>query len=343
MSTMAESKPVTDQNRPVTRGSGRVVKDFLSEHRALGGAIAFLVFMILTFTALAPGIFLSPITYTAAFTSLIPIYVIMASALVFVVVAGEIDLSFPATIGLSAYVFADSSQHVALAVAVVLALVTGALVGVVNGLLVNGLALSSLVATLGMNFLIRGLVNVLSNGEGVNLTTIQDDPVTRLLIGSWGPMPAQMIWALVFAGVAILLFSRHRFGARIRHVGDSPVTATEMGIPVITVKTLAFVYVGIAAGLTGVVASLINLQFYPNLGDGYLLACLAAVFIGGTPVWGGVGTVAGAVVGAITVGFIEPGVLASGLSGFYTSLTYGFIIVLSLVGHRIIQGTGHRK
>jgi simple sugar transport system permease protein len=108
-----------------------------------------------------------------------------------------------------------------------------------------------------------------------------------------------------------------------------------MGINVRWVKIAAFAFVGLASGFAGVLAILINANFWPTVGEGYLLSVLAATFVGGTPTWGGIGTVAGGVVGAATVGFIETGIIAAGLTGFYTQFFYGLVIVVSLITHRL--------
>ena len=73
---------------------------------------------------------------------------------------------------------------------------------------------------------------------------------------------------------------------------------------------------------------------WPTTGDGYLLPAIASVFVGGTPTWGGVGTIAGGAIGALTVSFIQSGIVAAGLSGFYVQFFNGLIIILSLLGHR---------
>jgi len=111
-----------------------------------------------------------------------------------------------------------------------------------------------------------------------------------------------------------------------------------MGINVERTKVAAFILVGLCAAVAGVWTNLINQTFYPTTGDGYLLQVLAAVFVGGTPTWGGVGTIAGAFIGACTIGFIETGVVACGLTGFFTQFFYGLIIILSLTGHRFNKG-----
>jgi simple sugar transport system permease protein len=110
-----------------------------------------------------------------------------------------------------------------------------------------------------------------------------------------------------------------------------------MGVNVERVKTSAFVFLGTAAALAGVLASLINNYFWPTTGEGYLLATLAAVFVGGTPTWGGVGTVPGAVIGVLVVGFINTGIIAAGFTQFSTQFFSGLVIILSLISHRYAQ------
>jgi simple sugar transport system permease protein len=131
-----------------------------------------------------------------------------------------------------------------------------------------------------------------------------------------------------------MLFNYNRFGADVCCVGDNAESAREMGISVEKTRTWTFVFMGICAAFAGVLSTLINSTFWPTAGDGYLLSTLAAVFVGGTPTWGGVGTVTGAVIGTFTVGFIQTGIIAAGLTGFYTQFFYGLVIILSLLGHR---------
>ena len=118
-----------------------------------------------------------------------------------------------------------------------------------------------------------------------------------------------------------------------------------MGVNIELTRLLIFGFVGLTAGIVGVMISLINVNFYPNAGNGLLLPVLASVFVGGTPMLGGVGSIAGAFVGSMTISFIGIGILTSGFSGFYTDFLYGVVIVLSAVVHTLsgIQVGGDRK
>jgi len=81
--------------------------------------------------------------------------------------------------------------------------------------------------------------------------------------------------------------------------------------------------------------TLTNQIFYPGSGSGLLLIVLAAVFIGGTPGWGGIGTIMGSVIGACIIGVINSGIVAAGVSYLFKEFFYGLIIILALIGHKL--------
>ncbi len=224
----------------------------------------------------------------------------------------------------------------------VLAILAGGVAGLINGILVAYFGLSALIVTLGMNFFWRGFIQIITNGSGAPLAFLENTSFHNVFVGQVGIIPVQMLWAAGFAILGIVLFTYHKFGAYVRFVGDNSQSAQEMGINVRLVKVVSFVYVGLASGLVGVLAILINNNFYPTVGDGYLLTVLAAIFVGGTPGIGGIGTVAGGIIGAFTVGFIESGIVAAGLTGYWTQFIYGIVIVLSLVTHRLYS-PHHKK
>jgi ribose/xylose/arabinose/galactoside ABC-type transport system permease subunit len=163
-----------------------------------------------------------------------------------------------------------------------------------------------------------------------------DEPNPK--IRRWRPIPSQMFWA---AGIALFLgmiFHRHKYGIHAHIAGDNPEAGRAMGINIERTKTIAFIIVGICSAIAAVIAILLNSTYYATMGEGLLLPVLASVFVGGTPVGGGRGTIGGLVIGAATVVFIQTGVIAIGLDGYYTSLGFGVVIVLSLLGHRRFSG-----
>jgi ribose/xylose/arabinose/galactoside ABC-type transport system permease subunit len=306
----------------------------LSANRAAVGTLAVFVVMIGIFMIASPRVFLSWPIYDSVLVTL-PVALCLVVPLVFVVTVGEIDLSFPATMGFSAWIFA-LVVHAGYDpfMAILAALLTGMALGVGVGALVVIANLSSLIATLGMNFMLRGFIMIITQGKSIALLELQDTTAGSLLSGDWNGFPVQVLWALGFVAFAALLFNRHRFGARVHAVGDNPDSAAQMGINVARVRIATYVFMGLGAALAGVFSTMVNYTWWPTTGDGYLLPAIASVFVGGTPTWGGIGTITGGAIGALIVSFIQSGIVAAGLSGFYVQFFNGLIIILALLGHR---------
>jgi simple sugar transport system permease protein len=311
-------------------------RSFLHQHKIEFAVLGVFLALIAAFVIASPRVFLNYRAYMAVFTTL-GASIILVTSNVFVVASGELDLSFPSVIGLSAMVFAMIVRAGASPVLGLFAsLAAGAFCGLVNGVLVTQVGLSSLVSTLGMNFLLRGLIMILTGGLAIPLTFLLDTTIWKVFAGTIGAFPVQLIWGLGFAFMGWLLFTRHRFGGHVCYTGDNLTSAREMGIRVDRVKIETFMLVGFSAGFVGVLVTLLNNTFWPTTGDGYLLLILAAVFLGGTPTWGGIGTIWGAVIGAFILGFVETGIVAAGLTGFYTQFFYGLILILALISHRYV-------
>lgn len=311
-----------------------VLKLIRKNRRALS-ALLFLFIMMIIFIIINPEVLLNPLLYKAVFKTL-PMFIILTSALVFVIVSGEIDLSFGSIVGVAGWVFVLTLESgLSPYLGVLFALIVGAFVGFINGIIVTRLGLSSLVSTLGMSFLIRGLIHVGTKGEGTPVTYLRDTTFYNVFIGTiWG-FPVNMLWAIGFVALSVLLFDYHIFGSQISCIGDNIESSIEMGINVAAIKTIAFVYVGVASAIVGLQFTMTNQIFYPGSGEGLLLIALAAIFVGGTPGWGGIGTIIGTAIGAFIVGMIKSGITAAGVSHLYTEFFYGLIIILSLMGHKL--------
>src|SRR5207247_8570542 len=152
-----------------------------------------------------------------------------------------------------------------------------------------------------------------------------------------GLIRAQMLWTLFMAVLMSFLLTRHRFGAHVYLVGDNIESARLMGVNVPQRKLLLFVIMGLAAAFAGLLVSLEVTYFWPTLGDGYLLTTIASVLLGGTSVFGGTGSTLGTFVACFIIRAINAGIVAVGLTGFWTQLSYGRITVVS-VGLRALVG-----
>lgn len=299
----------------------------------------------------APQTFLSSNIYVA-YMSTIPFFAVIALPLTMVVVAGEMDLSFPSIMGVGMVAFTNVyalSERVLpglalngrVALAFFASLVAGFLVGLLNGVIVVKVGIPSLVATLGTQFFWRGFVLVVTDAGGFSLVPIKATGLRQALVGRLGGyLPAQMIWAIMVAILVWVILNRHKFGAHVYLIGDNVESARLMGVNVDRTRMINFAILGTAAAFGGVLSSLQQSYFWVSLGDGYLLKTMASVFLGGTSVFGGVGTVFGTLTGCLIIGTIEAGIVAIGtieigglvlkLSGFWTQLIYGLIIVISV-------------
>ncbi len=293
------------------------------------------------------GIFLigSPRVFTRfdiyySFMSTIPFTGILALSLTFIVALGMMDLSFPSVLAFSAWVF--GAVFVAtdnMLLASIAGLAVGTAAGYLNSVLVVKIGIPSLVATIGSMFFWRGAVNVVAQGRGISLVEARDRFMFNLFVGRIADkVPAQAIWFLLLGVLFWIILKRHRYGAHLLYVGDNEQSAEMMGIHVKRVKTIAFMQVGFFAAFVGILSTLEVTYFWPSQGQGYLLTALAAVFIGGTSVFGGMGTIVGTFLGALIIGSLEAGIIAIGLSGFWIQFIYGLIIMVSVSIYAVILG-----
>ena len=306
---------------------------FSDNSRALSSFGYFLLLMAI-FVIGAPEVMVKINLHRSVFTML-PVIIFLVIPLVFVVTAGEIDLSFASTFGLAAWVFAILMKlGLDPLLCIFLGLISGAVVGMLMGCLVVYGRISSLVASLGALFLIRGFLFVVSDSKSITIIEIRDHWIYEVLVGQFYGFPLQIFWATLFVIFSYFLYNKHVFGAHIHHVGDNPDSAAAMGINVNWVRIGAFMYVGFGAALAGIFSTLVNFTWWPTQGFGFLLLALAAVFVGGTPTWGGVGTIIGAVFGVGVIAYMEVGVVAIGMSGVWRQFFNGLIIILAILGHR---------
>ncbi len=298
------------------------------------------VVIVITFMISAPETFLKYRIYQA-FMSTVPVPLILALGLTLVVAAGEIDLSFPSIIAFSGFVFAALYKITGQTwMPLIAALASGAFVGLVNGLLVAVVGIPSIIATLGGQFLWSGLTVILSGGLAWNIRDIRNESIHTLFVGRIGGiLPAQVIWATVVAVILWFILNRHRFGEHILFIGDNAEVARVTGVNVRRTKILLFTLMGTLAGFAAVLLTLEMATFWTTQGGGMLLITMAAVFIGGTSIFGGEGTIIGTYVGSFIVGSLEAGIVATGLGGFWTRFIVGLVLILAVALH-VLLGRG---
>ena len=291
--------------------------------------VAFLVWVL--FLIGAPRTFLSKEIYIS-FMSTTPYFALIAIPLTLVIITGEIDLSFASVMafGMVGYdVVFVATGSVWLGFFACLAF--GLLAGLINGFIVVRIGVPSLVATIGTWYFFRGVVLVITNGAGLGMTETTTTALHDIVVGrAFGLIPMQFFWTIGIGAILWFFLNRHRFGAHVYLTGDNIESARLMGVNVGRTKIIAFSIVGLVAAFAGFVTSAEVLFYWPTLGDGYQLTTIASVFLGGTSVFGGAGTIFGTFVAAFIIGAINAGIVASGLTNFWTQVIYGLIIVGSV-------------
>ncbi len=301
------------------------------------GTVAMALLLWVIYAVKAPETWLSDDRIYSSLMSTVPFTAIMALGLTLVVIAREIDLSFPSVMAVGMLVFVSTPGDPILGL--LAGVGSGLAVGLLTGLTVVKLGIPSLVATIGTLFFWRGIVLVATAGEGTGTVEETQSWVGKMLVGRLadGRIPAQMLWALGIAAVLWLLLNRHRLGAHVYLVGDNVESAKMMGVNADRVRITVFTLLGGLSAFAGVVASLEVSYFWPTVGEGQLLPTIVAVFIGGTSVFGGMGTIFGTTMGSFITGSIEPGIVSIGLTGFYTQVIWGAMIVLALVMQAVVM------
>lgn len=316
---------------------GASLRRLLRHHALTLATLGVALVMWLGFVIAAPHVFLNTQIY-AAFAANTPLFATIALALTLVVITREMDLSFGSVMALGMVGFTAVWQvSGSVVLAIVACLLVGVACGLFNGYLVANLGIPSLVVTLGTLFFFRGIEMVLTDGSPTVLRDPGLDGLRTVLNGRTLGIPHEMFWMIVVAAALWVVLNRTRFGSHVFLVGDNATSAELMGIRVARVKITAFVILGVVSAFTGLMTAMQLGTFFPTLGEGTLLTPIASMFVGGTSVFGGIGSITGTFIGAFMIGAVNAGVISAGMDGFYTELFFGLVIVLSLVLQIVIS------
>jgi simple sugar transport system permease protein len=299
----------------------------------------------------APEVFLAPQIYTTLLSTAPPL-ILLAAGLTFVIGAGEIDLSFPAVIAFSGYVFAVMFKEYQLGwLAVVGGLASGLLVGVVNGLLIARIGIPSFIATLGTQFFWAGMATELSGGKSYALRGADESSVWQWVVGTFGDpntiawqnqISIQALWTLLIVALLWVVMTRHVFGEHILFIGDSKDVSRVVGVNVEREMVKLYTMMGGLAAIAAMMLTLENKNYFGGQGQGYLLTAIAAVLIGGTSIFGGRATIVGTVFGCLIIWMLEAGLVASGLTGALVRTVQGLIFLIAIIFYLLVDEPGRR-
>lgn len=252
---------------------------------------------------------------------------IIAIGMTFVIIARQIDLSVASTLALSGMCAALAMTHIGnhWLIGALAGLGTGALVGLLNGVLTTMLGIPSFLVTLGSLSAARGLAMLLTNTKPAIITN--DGFFAIFGEGSLLGVPAPIAWTLLAAAIGILLLHYSVYGRRIYAAGGNPTAARYSGIDIKRVTTLAFVLTGMLAGLAALVLSARAHAARPDVVQGMELDVIASVILGGCSLFGGRGFILGTLLGSLIIGTLNNGLVLLGVSSSLQLVIKGAIIV----------------
>jgi ribose transport system permease protein len=251
---------------------------------------------------------------------------IIAVGMTFLIIVGEIDLSVGSVAGLGAVVSAWMMRQMGWSVeaSVLVGLLTGALAGLINGLMTVKVGLPAFISTLSMLFVARGVNYVITEGYPVYPlpVAVEEFGAARPLGLSWA-----FVIFIVLVIVGDLILRRTIFGSMVTATGGNKQAAQVAGINTDRVKITAFILTGMFAAVAGMLVMASIKTGEPQIGVGWELDVIASVIIGGTSLFGGVGTVLGTLLGAILMQVVRSGLVIVGVSAYWQNVAIGVLLV----------------
>jgi len=312
---------------PTAGSSAPSFQALLSLRGATGPLIGLL--LLCAFLSLATDSFLTLRNFLNVLDQ-ITVLGIMAVGMTFVILIGGIDLAVGSVLALAMMVMGYLANYlgVPLPLAIVCALIAGALTGLVSGLLITGFGVPAFVATLAMMSMARGLANMITDGQQIVGFPMWFNLMAIIRHGGFLTITVGLMVLVFVAGWLFLRFSTG--GRSLYAVGGNSEVARLAGINVKLATIGVYVVSGLLAGLAGVVLAARLDSVQPSSGFTYELDTIAAVVIGGTSLSGGTGGIAGTVVGVLIIGVLRNGLNLLGVSPFTQQVVIGVVIALAV-------------
>ena len=308
------------------------------------GLLAVLVGLFVVFSLATPN-FLT-VRNMAILAGSISMIGIVAGAMTLVIIGGNLDLSVAGNIALTSVVVAKFlvDFQASEALSILAGVSVGLLIGIVNGLLVARLGINAVITTLAIYNITRWGAHLVArtgkvHGQSISIAFTEQRSFFNFLgQGEVFGIPFPFIVMLVVLALIAIFLSRTRFGREFFAVGGNPLAATMTGISVRRYTFFAFILTGLAAGLSGII-------FCSRLAGGYALGAtgweldvVTAVFIGGTSLSGGQGTVLGTLLGVLIIGVLRSGMALLGIDITAQNIATGAVLLFAVLYDRIKHG-----
>jgi ribose transport system permease protein len=254
---------------------------------------------------------------------------IVGFAMTFVIAMGGIDLSVGSTVGISGMLVAALMLGGCnIYLAILIAIIAGAVIGLLNGLLVTKMGITYFIATLGMMGILRGLIYVYS--KGIPLYGLSFPQFQYLGQGYVGVVPVPIIITMLVFCICYYLFNKTKFGRYTVSIGSNEDAAEMVGINVDKIKILVFTLSGMLCAVAGVILASRSEAAVPDAGNGYEMDAIAATVIGGTSMTGGKGYMVGTAFGAVLMATIRNGLSLLNINTLWNQVVVGVFILLTV-------------
>ncbi len=255
---------------------------------------------------------------------------VLACGMMFVIIAGGIDLSAGSVVALSGVIAAYLAQlkGVPIIVPVLGALGSGAAIGFINGFGVAYAGLPPFIITLATMSIVRGAALILSGGSPVFGLQDQFEGIAGISIAN--AVPILVIYFLMIAVLSGFILNKTVFGRHVYAIGGNSITAKVSGINVKSMLLQVYVICGAFSGIAGLLVASRTMQGSPTVGAGYEMDAIAAVVIGGVSMSGGSGKWHGTIIGALLLALISNGLDILGVSSNFQQIIKGIIIAVAV-------------
>jgi rhamnose transport system permease protein len=331
MTTLTADRPDAGQRTYADYGRPAWRRVLFSREMAIIGLLA----LVVVFASLLVPKFASPVTLGYLLSDITPLLFI-ALAMAPVMITGDIDLSVGSMVGLSSVVVGLCSQAgLPIPVAIVAALVVGALGGVFNGFLVTRVGLPALAVTIGTLALYRGIAVGLLGTTAITQFDKWWTALVKARIGTTG-VPVVMILFVVLLAAFVVMLHFTPFGRGIFAIGLSKDAAAFSGVHVDRTRLTLFVLSGLMSALAGVYYALYYNSARGDNATGLELQVIAAVVLGGVSVWGGRGALHGVVAGVLLIGVLSKALQLVNITSDVVSIITGVLLVLSVLAGSVL-------
>jgi ribose transport system permease protein len=269
------------------------------------------------------------------------IEMIAALGMTVALLAGQVDLSIGsllAIVGIAMVTIYNGTGSVTLAISA--GILIGALIGLINGFLVTKTKINSLIATLGMMAMLRGIGYLTTNARAV-----QTNGTSLKLIGTGyiGPFPIPVLIAALVLIAIYYLLNHTTFGRYVYAVGGNEKAALSSGLPVVKIQIWVFIICSVTAAISGLITTGRLNSFQPTIGSGFELNVIAAVILGGTRLTGGEGKISGTVLGVLILGVLSNGLVLLDVNSFWQEVVRGAVIILAVILDEYRKRSQHKQ